>query len=571
MYELYEDDVQAPDYTKLRYVLYVRKSTDDASKQTRSLKDQTDECRRLAQALGIRLYTPYKPEKKSARRAGNRPIFAQMLTDLQQGAYDGIVTWAPDRLARNMKEGGEIIDMLDEGTIRDVKFVTHSFTNDANGKMLLSIAFALAKRYTDDLSHNVKRGVRRSFSEGKSSGTPKPGYIRDEQGVYLPDGNNFTLVCMAWQMRVGGASYREIAAAMNNGGYGRLIRGKRAKQKGKLLTMDWRRLSHLFRDPFYYGVLMQAGKMIDLRQVPGLHFQPAVSETDWNSVQTLTSQRRQVVNEKKRKPFYPLRKVVDCAFCSQPMYVGASKGRGKRYLYYRCDTAGCMRRPKALRARKVFEWLYAFLADGLGFTAEDYETYRRDLRAMNERKRQRLALKLHSKQGALKAIRRELHERSLAIVNYSKVSPVWKVNNEKIRELDMQREDIEKEIKRLTQDIAAIAGNELSIDQFLNLSKLAGHKLEAAGPAAKDRICRMLFLNLVADTEKVVDFQMREPFASLLKTRNVLNGAPEATKLELLEALCNAILDHWDTTALSDCTPTFDNLFAVPYTVTYEY
>lgn len=70
------------------------------------------------------------------------------------------MAWAPDRLARNMKEGGEIIDMLDEGIIKDLKFVNHSFTNDANGKMLLSIAFALDKRYTDDLSYNVKRVVR---------------------------------------------------------------------------------------------------------------------------------------------------------------------------------------------------------------------------------------------------------------------------------------------------------------------------------------------------------------------------------------------------------------------------
>jgi hypothetical protein len=43
------------DYTKLRYALYVRKSTDDASKQFRSLKDQIAEFEAMARRLGIRL------------------------------------------------------------------------------------------------------------------------------------------------------------------------------------------------------------------------------------------------------------------------------------------------------------------------------------------------------------------------------------------------------------------------------------------------------------------------------------------------------------------------------------
>jgi DNA invertase Pin-like site-specific DNA recombinase len=65
MQEVYDNEVQPLDYTKLRYVLYVRKSTDDASKQTRSLKDQIAECERLARALGIRLVRPYLSENPS--------------------------------------------------------------------------------------------------------------------------------------------------------------------------------------------------------------------------------------------------------------------------------------------------------------------------------------------------------------------------------------------------------------------------------------------------------------------------------------------------------------------------
>jgi hypothetical protein len=54
-----------------------------------------------------------------------------------------------------MREGGEVIDMIDEDYIKDLKFVTHHFTPDANGKMLLGMAFVLSKQYSDDLSQKI--------------------------------------------------------------------------------------------------------------------------------------------------------------------------------------------------------------------------------------------------------------------------------------------------------------------------------------------------------------------------------------------------------------------------------
>lgn len=561
-----DDELQQLDYTKLQYVLYVRKSTDDESKQLRSLEDQIADCEALAKSLGIRLVKPYLREKKSAKLPNNRPIFTQMLKDVRRGIYDGVVAWHPDRLARNMREGGELIDMLDEHILKDLRFVTHYFTNDASGKMLLGMAFVLSKHYSDDLSQKVLRGVRRSFREGKSSGTPKYGYIRNEQGIYRPDGKNFELIVDAWRMRTHGATYTEIADYINHEGYGRRIKGTRAKKKGHVIQMDWRRLTYMFSDPFYYGVLVQAGKTIDLREVPSYHFQPVVSEADWNSIQALSGRRRHIM-AKERRPFYPLRKMVDCAYCGQAMYVGASKGHGKRYLYYRCHTEGCSRQPKSIRAKKIFDFLYAFLGDGLHLTEADYETYHTQLVSMNERKRQRLALKLHGRQGALKAVQRDITERSLAIVNYSKASTIWKANNEKIKQLEAQQKEIDKEAQQLKHDIHAIAGNVLSIEQFLNLSKLAGNKLEAASPVAKDRICRLLFLNLVADTEKVVDFQMREPFATLFKTQEFVSGRQGAKELELFEVLLNAILHHWN----GDLVKELDSLFSAPYAIEYEY
>src|SRR3990172_4789396 len=185
------------DIFKLRYVLYVRKSTDDPERQARSVEDQIAECMDYAKRLGIKVVAKPIIEKKSAKKPNLRPLFKQMLKDIRGGKYDGILSWHPDRLARNMREGGEIIDMIDEGQIKDLKFVAHHFSNDPSGKMLLGMAFVLSKEYSDRLSLVVTRGVGRNFEEGKSP-VPKHGYLRDGNGNYQPDGDNFELMCNAW-------------------------------------------------------------------------------------------------------------------------------------------------------------------------------------------------------------------------------------------------------------------------------------------------------------------------------------------------------------------------------------
>jgi len=263
------------DITKLKYVLYARKSSVDESRQVRSIPDQIADCLKLATDLGIRVVKILQ-ESKSAKKPNQRPVFNEMIKDIKTGKYDAILAWNPDRLARNMLEGGMLIDMIDNNIIKDLKFKTHHFTKDANGKMLLGIAFVLSKQYSDNLSQVVTRGVDSSFFEGKSPAY-KHGYYRDKNGYYRPDSKNFELVKEAWKMRKEGTSIEEIANYMNSEGYVRII--EREDKEPRLIDMDFRILSKLFKMPFYYGILEQAGKQIPLKDY--YDFEPAVSEEDF--------------------------------------------------------------------------------------------------------------------------------------------------------------------------------------------------------------------------------------------------------------------------------------------------
>jgi site-specific DNA recombinase len=96
--------------------LYARKSTEDENRQVRSIEDQIRDCIALAEREGLRVVATIK-EKKSAKKPGQRPQFTQMLADIGK-KYDAILAWHPDRLCRNMLEGGQIINMLDESVLK---------------------------------------------------------------------------------------------------------------------------------------------------------------------------------------------------------------------------------------------------------------------------------------------------------------------------------------------------------------------------------------------------------------------------------------------------------------------
>lgn len=46
------------------------------------------------------------------------------------------------------------MDMVDNDTIKDLKFPTLEFTNDSSGKLLLNIMFAISKQYSQRITYD---------------------------------------------------------------------------------------------------------------------------------------------------------------------------------------------------------------------------------------------------------------------------------------------------------------------------------------------------------------------------------------------------------------------------------
>lgn len=490
------------DLTKLRYVLYARKSTEDENRQVRSIDDQIADCKKLATDLGLHIAATVK-ETKSAKKPGKRDLFTKLLKDIENKKYDAILCWHPDRLCRNMLEGGQIIHMLDEGTLKDIRFHSHQFSNDANGKMLLGMLFVFSKQYSDDLSDKVNRSVRSSFGEGKTVGTPKFGYTRNEQtGLYEPN-EHFEAVQTSWQKRANGESLEAVTQYLIDSGVKRVTKPKK-KTPSRTILPTINSVSKMFKDSFYYGILVQKSQVIDLRLVPGYTFEPMIDDDTNNLVQALSRGRTKDTALKKRTAFYPLRRFVYCAVCNDTryMYVGKNKSNdGKYKLSYRCDNPDCTRKPKSLRARNVFNSIYERL-ESFELTDEAYERYSKRLDGMTDQKVVTIRQDILSRRGALTHLKNELEKRSLGIIDHDKSSAVYQANDKRITELTIQVADYEEEIEKLEAKVAN--------PQQIKLTKAE-------------------FLNLRVDNEKVASYLWKEPFSSLVKATELSSGRGERT------------------------------------------
>ncbi len=525
------------DFKSLRYVLYARKSTDDPKRQVRSIPDQIDECNQLAQRLGLNVVDTLR-EEKSAKRPNIRPVFTKVVTDIKAGKYDAILAWNPDRLARNMLEAGMLIDLADSKIIKDFKFVTHIYSPDANGKMLLGMAFVLSKQYSDKLSQDVTRGVRKKFEEGKSP-IHKHGYIRDDHGIYRPDEVNdrFALIQSAWYMRAEGKSLEEINEYVNQKGYYRLTESTKQKQ-----YMTFQKLSTIFKDSFYYGALVQAGQTVFLPDI--YDFEPMVDRDTYDKVQSLILDRY-IPYKSKLGTFYPLKQMVKCDYCQSNMVVAPSSGHLERYLYYRCDNALCVRNSAENRAKSkkdptyikasvrslvLFEFIYELLKDGLNLTEKEYIDYKESLKKLGDNDREKIRSEIEQYEAQRRNHIKEAKRIGLALGKLTENKTAYQINADELAKQKTKQSQVEATIAELRAKLTDEEEDELSLEEFLNLSKNAATTVKAGDAIAKDLICRLLFLNFSLGNEKVASYQLKEPFDTLLKSRSFRNGRGDRTR-----------------------------------------
>ncbi|MFH1667815.1 MAG: recombinase family protein [Candidatus Komeilibacteria bacterium] len=315
----------------IQYCLYARKSTESDELQALSIDSQIKEMLELAKLENMEI-KEIRRESHSAKDSGQRPIFNQLLADVREGMFSGILCWAPDRLSRNAGDLGSVVDLMDQGRLQEIRTHGQKFTNNPNEKFLLMILGSQAKLENDHKGINVKRGLRAKCKKGWRPGKPPLGYFHDkyadkgDKKVFI-DNDRATIIKEAFELvAYEGYSGRDLYKWMND------TRGFRTRKNKKItLSMIYRML----KESFYYGEFeypVDSGKFYK-----GKH-DPIITEELFLKVRDKMS----VVP--KRHPGtvdFAFTKLLYCGACgsgitAEEKFKHQQNGNVHRYVYYHC-------------------------------------------------------------------------------------------------------------------------------------------------------------------------------------------------------------------------------------------
>jgi site-specific DNA recombinase len=326
-------DIQIHTVALPKYCLYARKSSEEDERQALSIDSQIKEMMSIAQREGLDI-TEIRRESHSAKASGARPVYKQLLADIRLGKFSGILTWAPDRLSRNAGDLGSLVDLMDQGLLKEIRTHGQRFTNNPNEKFLLMILCSQAKLENDNRGINVKRGQKTRAEMGYRPCMAPLGYLHERpagesRSRIVTDPKRGTYITQMFEhVAYRGASGRTIYRWFKEEGF--RTRGNKLAP----LSMIYRML----RNPYYtgrYEFPKGSGKWIKG------DYLPLVSKELFEEVQKLLD-----IGPKPAwgsKDFTFIRMMV-CGGCgsgitAEEKHKKIKDGSVRRYVYYRCTHA----------------------------------------------------------------------------------------------------------------------------------------------------------------------------------------------------------------------------------------
>ncbi|OYV83450.1 MAG: hypothetical protein B7X04_04260 [Parcubacteria group bacterium 21-54-25] len=301
-----------------KYFLYARKSTEEDDRQVMSIESQLFELREFARKENLEILEEFQ-ESKSAKTPG-RPIFEKMIEKVNDSHESiGILSWNPDRLARNAVDGGKIIHLIDQKKIVSLRFPTFWFEPTPQGLFMLQVAFGQSKYFSDNLVQNVKRGIRQKLRRGEWLNLAPFGYVNNARTRNIePHPTNSRIVVKALEEYAKG-THTYVSLAQFWADLGAVTRNGTPLPKisiRKILT-----------GRAYLGFIKHHEEYFEG------NFEPIVSVKLFEAVQKVLRTKERP--RKTRKDYdFPFLGIFKCGECDG-MFT-AQYAKQKQYRYYRC-------------------------------------------------------------------------------------------------------------------------------------------------------------------------------------------------------------------------------------------
>lgn len=317
---------------KVKYCLYARKSMEADEAQALSIESQIREMLQLSIRDNLEV-VEIKKESHSAKEAGKRTIFNEIINDLKEKKYNGILTWNADRISRNAGDLGKVVDLMDQGLLLEIRTFSQRFSNNnPNEKFLLMILGSQAKLENDNKVINVKRGLRARCEMGLWPCIAPTGYLNQktygkECQVIVDSKRGYIIKKMFELIAYEKYSGRKVHDWLNNEIIFKTKTGKPLSVSNVYLIL---------KNHFYYGTFEYPKGSNKWYQ--GRHT-PLITRELFERVQQRI--KDETTTKRNNIKVFNFTNLMLCGYCgsgitAQEKFKNLSSGEIKSYIYYSC-------------------------------------------------------------------------------------------------------------------------------------------------------------------------------------------------------------------------------------------
>ena len=316
-------------------VIYCRVSSLEQVEGT-SLESQERMCREYAEREGIEVVGVYVDKGESAKTA-DRPEFLKAISFCAQkvNKTEYFLVYKLDRFARNQDDHVAVRTKLKQYGVA-LRSVTEPIDNTSSGRLMENILSSFAEFDNSIRTERSVNGMKEKLKQGVWVWGAPIGYMREEKGGIMTASAEAVFVKIAfeeWAKEI--HTYKSLATLLYENGF----RSKSGKKIG------FQTVQHMLKNHLYYGAIKNDQWGVD---VIGQH-DPLITRELFFKCQE-SGRKHKGTKRSLQNPEFPLRRLVVCEWCKQPLTGSASTGRGgKKHPYYHHHKQNC---PHAVSIKK---------------------------------------------------------------------------------------------------------------------------------------------------------------------------------------------------------------------------
>lgn len=482
---------------EIKYFIYCRKSSEARDRQALSIEAQKRELKEYADRYSL-VIVDILEESQSAYK-GVRPVFEKMMSMCEEGLANGIITWKADRLARNARDGGRVIQALDDKILLEICTPDQVFKQEDN-RMIMYMMFGMSNDFSRQIGTNVRRGNRQKYVRGEFLGRAPVGYLNAHVGIYsniVPDPIKAPLVIKSFEeYATGNYSVSALAEMINKWGLTSINDNPMCKSG----------VYSMLRRPVYYGVFKHSGEFHQ-----GI-YEPLISKELFDKVQKILDDRSKPKHQNWTHTYIGLIKCPECGCAitaTTKRKLVKKTGQIKNYTFYHCTK----RKSKCAQSPVTKKEMESMIKENISKIIIEREVWELGVKLLRAKSQHQLEANLDIKtklELELTSIEKKLGKLLDMRLNEQITSQEY---------ADMKKLLIDRKIKlkEKSEDREQSASNWLELaEKFFETAVQAREILETGSDEEKRNLVKAVGSNLYLRNKKL-EFSFRKPYDVLLQ------------------------------------------------------